>query len=256
MTGIRRQSGLQALRWHWNYKVVAFAVCFLPLTVALGFWQLHRAAEKREILAADDAKANTDPVPFRAALANVDKRFLRVWATGEVDNGRTFLADNRVRHGRPGYEVVSPFRDAESGRWLLVNRGWIAGGLDRNVVPAVPPLAGVVTLTGYLYQSPSKAFVLGEDRWQAGQWPQIVQVVEPELLQERLGESLFPYVLRLENSASPGLETGWELVNLAPGMHIGYAVQWFAMAVALLILTIFANSNLASLLRRPEQPHE
>ncbi|MGK2914904.1 MAG: SURF1 family protein [Porticoccaceae bacterium] len=228
----------------------------MPLTVALGLWQLHRAEEKRGILAADEARANAEPVSLADAQGVPDKRFLRVRVTGTIDNERVFLVDNRVRHGRPGYEVVSPFHAIETGRWLLVNRGWIAGGLDRRVLPPVPLLPGIVTLTGYLYQSPGKPFVLGSDQWQPGRWPQIVQHAEPDLLAERLGQSLFPYVLRLDASASPGLETGWEVVNMPPGTHIGYAVQWFALALALVILTIFANSNLTELLRRAEKQDE
>ena len=48
----------------------------------------------------------------------------------------------------------------------------------------------------------------------------------------------------------PGaLETGWQVVNVVPGMHTGYAVQWSALSMALLILTLFANSNLGAVLK-------
>lgn len=249
MTKGRRRFALSALRWRWNYKVLVFAICFLPVTVGLGFWQLHRAEEKRSILAADHARAIAPPISFREALAVSDPRFLRVRLTGEIDNQRTFLVDNRVRHGMPGYEVVSLLHETDTGEALLINRGWIAGGLDRSVLPRIPLLPQLITVTGYLYMSPGRPFVLGEDRWQPGVWPQLVQYAEPKLLQARLGEVLFPYVLRLEQSISPGLETGWDVVNMPPATHIGYAVQWFALGVALVVLTIFANSNLATLLR-------
>ncbi len=247
-------AGAQRFRWRLNYRILTLALCVLPVTVVLGFWQLHRAADKRALLAVHAAREAAAPVPFADVKAAADNHYLRVVAAGELDNERFFLVDNRVRNGRPGYEVVSPLRTDE-GRWLLVNRGWIAGGLDRRVVPVVPSLTGDFKLTGYLYRIPGKPFALGDDQWQPGVWPQIIQHVEPERLAERLGVELFPYSLRLEASGSPGLEPGWEIVNLPPSTHVGYAVQWFALAATLLVLTVFANSNLAALLRRSSQPH-
>lgn len=247
-------AGVPRLHWRWNYRVLAMAACLFPVTLALGFWQLHRADEKRALLEVHAGRAAADPVPFAGIKARADNDYLRVVVTGKIDNERVFLVDNRVRHGRPGYEVVSPLR-TDDGRWLLVNRGWIQAGLDRRVLPVVPPLTGEVKLTGYLYRNPGKPFSLGDDQWQPGRWPQIVQHVEPERLEERLGVDLFPYSLRLEASASPGLEPGWEIVNLPPSTHIGYAVQWFALAATLLVLTVFANSNLAAVLRRSSPPH-
>jgi cytochrome oxidase assembly protein ShyY1 len=67
-------------------------------------------------------------------------------------------------------------------------------------------------------------------------------------LERRLGRALFPDVVRLESS--PGLDTGWIVVNLTPEQHLGYAVQWFALATALAILTFVTNSNIAEVLRR------
>jgi len=35
-----------------------------------------------------------------------------------------------------------------------------------------------------------------------------------------------------------------------PSKHTGYAVQWFAMALVLLIMAVIANSNLADWLKQ------
>ena len=45
-------------------------------------------------------------------------------------------------------------------------------------------------------------------------------------------------------------QTGWTTVAVQPQKHTGYAVQWFAMALTLLIMTIVANSNIVSWLKK------
>jgi cytochrome oxidase assembly protein ShyY1 len=59
------------------------------------------------------------------------------------------------------------------------------------------------------------------------------------------------YQLRLDQDSIGALKTGWTTVAVKPEKHVGYAVQWFAMAITLLIMTIIANSNVVSWLKRP-----
>ncbi len=245
----RQQTATPTLGWHWNWKLLLFAGLFLPLTVALGFWQLLRADEKRLLLDLQQQREANGPQPFASISGDVDNQFLAVRVVGHFDNERTVLLDNRVRHGQPGYEAVSLFKVAASDQWLLVNRGWLAGGLDRRVLPSVPKVTGEQTLTGHLYRQSTPPLRLGDNGWQQQRWPQIVQSLQPAEAGLWVGETLFPYLLRLDQRAPGALQTGWTIVNVQPGKHIGYAVQWFAMAATLLILTVFASSNLGTVLR-------
>lgn len=45
-----------------------------------------------------------------------------------------------MQAGRAGYHVIAPLRMEGSDAVVLVNRGWIELGSDRNVLPE-PPLA-------------------------------------------------------------------------------------------------------------------
>ena len=91
--------------------------------------------------------------------------------------------------------------------------------------------------------------MLGEDIWKPGNGPVIIQNASPELISEKLGQKFYDYHLRLEADSPGALETGWVIVNVQPSKHTGYAVQWSALAVALIILGLFANSNLGSVVR-------
>lgn len=240
-------------QWQPNRGVLALVVLFLPLTVALGFWQLDRAAYKQQLVNDYRLRAEAPPRPLLQVdleSDNGDHDYRRVEARGVFDNQRTLLLDGRIREGRPGYEVVVPFRLAD-GRWLLVNRGWIAGSLNRAELPVVPPVTGEVVVTGYLYRPPGEPFTLGDEIW-LETWPQVLQNLDPAWLSEQLSLPLPDYRLRL----APGigaLEADWDVVSVQPDKHTAYAVQWFAMALALAVLAVFANSNLASLLSRHKE---
>ena len=255
----------EKFEWQWNWKVLAFTLFFLPVTLTAGFWQLHRAEEKRAILAAQSALHANAPVAF-AGVDNsngstgadsfpehddgtVAQRYLLVTATGEVHPEQVFLIDNRVYGGRPGYEVLVPVKvvmDGGESLWLMVNRGWLAGGLDRSQLPVIPPLEGIPAFTGYLYQPFGKHLVLAEDVWAGGVSPLVIQHFDHGKLERNLGGKVYPYSLRLEESPNRELKINWIIVNVQPEKHTAYAVQWFAMAFALVILTVFANSNIST----------
>lgn len=259
----------EKFEWQWNWKVLAFTLFFLPVTLSAGFWQLHRAEEKREILSAQSTLHANAPIAF-AGVGNGDdstgadsssvhspehnertlaQRYLRVTATGEVHPQQVFLIDNRIHGGRPGYEVLIPLKvvmDGGESLWLMVNRGWLGGGLDRSQLPAIPPLAESPTFSGYLYQPFGKHLVLADDVWAAGVSPLVIQHFDHDKLEHYLGGKVYPYSLRLEESHNRELKNNWIIVNVQPEKHTAYAVQWFAMAFALVILTVFANSNIST----------
>lgn len=235
-----------SFHWQPNGKLVLFVVFFLPLTIALGFWQLSRADQKQALVDEFERRQAAAPVAVDSLNGSV-RQYVRIMAQGRFDNERSILLDNRIRQGRAGYEVVTPFEVAPSGRWLLVNRGWIAAGPSREQLPPVPAVTGKVALSGYLYQ-PGDPFTLGEEQWRE-HWPQVLQNLDAERLADRLGVALDGYSLRLDDGAPGALRVGWTVINVQPERHIAYAVQWFALAAALVVLALFANSNLGALLR-------
>ncbi len=239
-------------RWQPNKGVVAFVVVFLPVTLALGVWQLERAGEKRRLLDTWQARRSAAPVALATLDPAGDHQYRRVRVEGRYLNDKTLLLDGRIRGGRPGYEVITAFQPTGDGRRLWVNRGWIPGSLDRSQLPDVPAVADRRNLTGHLYRSPGEPFSLGEAPWR-NNWPQVWQHLDIGRLDTRLAGESWRWRLRLEQGAPGALETGWDTVTVLPARHIGYAVQWFALAGALLLLGLFANSNLGALFKRNKE---
>src|SRR5690606_37608141 len=97
----------------------------LPVLVWLGFWQLERGEQKREMLAQQDAQAQATPLSPAEVELMASPAYSRVYLQGSFDAEHSFLLDSRTRDGKVGVELLQPFQDQPSGRWVIVNRGWI-----------------------------------------------------------------------------------------------------------------------------------
>ena len=75
-------------------------------------------------------------------------------------------------------------------------------------------------------------------------------------LSEATGLAVAPYPVRIDAGEPGALLVDWQIVNVSPAKHTGYAVQWFTMAVALAIIFLLRNSNLWDVLRGRQSENE
>jgi surfeit locus 1 family protein len=237
--------------WQSNSKILLFSALFLPLLLILGYWQLLRADEKQEIVNQYQTNRQQPSLTDAQMLDNgQDYQYRQAAIQGEADNERVIILDNRVKYGRPGYEVLQAITISGSAKKLLINRGWVPADLDRSILPVIPSLTGNIQLRGYLYRTLKGGYRLDDGVRNLAQGPSRVGWITVERAEQLFGESFYPYQLRLDSDSVGALETGWPTVSIYPEKHTAYAVQWFAMAVTLFILTLIANSNLISFIRR------
>lgn len=226
-----------------NGKVTILTLLVLPLLLSLGQWQLERVSEKREIELQFLTRQQQPAVSIEELDPQDDLAFTPVRLQGSFDKSRQFLLDNRTQGGQLGYEVLQPFLTSQ-GSWVLVNRGWIAGHIDRRTLPPIPPVEGDLLTHGSIYVSPGKPFLLKEQIIEKPSWPLVIQAVELDKLASVMGQTFFPYVVRLDAGANGALRVDWQPMNQEPAKHTAYAVQWFTMAVALVLWFGFANTNM------------
>ena len=58
------------------------------------------------------------------------------------------------------------------------------------------------------------------------------------------GKSVCPYEVRIDPAAPLALVAEWLVVKQSWAKHMGYAVQWFAMAAVLLLIGVLLMSNI------------
>lgn len=217
-----------------------FTTVFLPVLISLGLWQLAREQEKRELQSLYDLRQSGLPLSLdQIDWAMADLSYQKVQVNGSFDNAHYFLLDNRIREGRVGYEVLMPFL-TDSGSTLILNRGWIAQGESRAVLPLLMPVDGQVSVEGILYVPLSDQFVLSEiQESNSGTWPRVVQKIDIPAWSTALGRDLMPYSVRISQNSPGALEASWQTINMLPEKHRAYAVQWFTMALALLLMYLY-----------------
>lgn len=225
----------------WCATLVLF-----PLLCGLGLWQWERAAEKAQWLsqaeqhdtAIDMARLNDLE---RAQLPDFQRVRLKGWYRGKA----IILLDNRIRQGQVGYEVYTRFID-EQAREYLINRGWVAAPAARNLLPMILTDEHELAIQGVIYRSKGKPLLLSSSLNTETGWPMRVQSIDIGALNQTQGWSLYPDEIRLADDDQPGaFTTGWKLSMMTPEKHQAYAVQWFSLAVVLLILASLAHRKLA-----------
>jgi len=220
----------------WVLAIVAIASF-----TSLGFWQSRRAIEKQAMLdAAAQVLAAREPVPLAAAADRARRRDYD-WSSGEgeFDARGPLWLDNQQRDGRAGiraYRLFVPDR----GVPLLVDLGWLPLPGDRTL-PAIQRPPGRIVVRGLLAPPPSAGLALGSGVVRHGDgW--LLTRIDTTAIGPVLGLSvpLAPRVLRLDPALPLGYDRDLQLLanTLPPEKHRGYALQWFALALAVFVTAL------------------
>lgn len=209
----------------------------------LGLWQLQRKAEKEELFALFESAPS---MQLEEALASAIP-FTRVRASGRLDSRRHFLQDNRMLLGRPGVHVLTPF-DFGGYQQVLVNRGWLPMAADRRTLPAVRTEDALREISGRLVPFTSTGPRLGEaDKLARDEWPQLVTYLDRQPAAAALGTPLAGWIILLDSDQPDGFEDRqWQPAVMEPAVHGGYALQWFSLSAAAIIIWLVLGFRKAS----------
>lgn len=213
----------------------------LPILLMLGNWQWHRASQKQQMLDSIQQRKQHKPLLIDKVPANIQQAmYYPLILDGEYLNQYTILLDNRIHEHAAGYDVYTPFLPKDKNKAILVNRGWVSMGETRNNLPTIQPLDGNTKVLGTI-ASPSNGFVLTPSELKIDKKPILVQKIDLNQLAELIKQPLEEYILIL-NSHQPGsLIYNWNPVIMPPAKHVAYSVQWYGLALTLLIIYIALN---------------
>lgn len=219
------------------------ALLAIALFARLGTWQLERRDEKQAMV---DAVARVlearDARPLAVAADDGrDRGYDWAAGTGRFADAPAVILDNQGRDERPGVRVYRAFLP-DAGAPLLVELGWKPLPGDRTM-PVVPrPDASHVE--GLLLPPPSPGLALGTPVAQAD-GSLLAIALDLPTLRDALGlPDLAPRVLKPDPEGGlagvPGYARDLEILpnTLPPERHLGYAVQWFALAAAVLAIAL------------------
>jgi len=223
------------------FRALAGLVAVAMLS-ALGFWQLDRARQKRELHALFTQRLEQPALDLslHAAVPLADAAWRATRAHGTY-GPPAFLLDNRIRDGRVGYDVLSTLTLAD-GKRVLVDLGWVPAGATRREIPPLEIPAQAATINGRLAPAPSTGIALGPpmppEQVAPGLWR--IQRVDFADLGARFGADYLPALVYLDAGAPDGYDRDRALPTPDDGKHTAYAVQWFSMAGVVVIIFLLS----------------
>jgi len=250
-------NGIRLGRYRIRVALLPAIVALIMLMVLLsaGFWQLDRAEEKRRLVVQQAYRGAKNAIVLDPGLLAAQQleqlRHRRANASGNYRADKQYLLDNRTHKHVAGYHVLTPLRLQGGDAHVLVNRGWLPVGPDRRQLPDLVVTLQSLSQEGLIVAPPAPGLVLGSSGYEGAGWPRVVQQVDLARIEEQLGAPVLPFVLRLSPESEHGYVREWQIrAGLSPERHVGYAVQWFALAVALVVLCTWAAVG-----RAPEDGH-
>lgn len=227
----------------------------LVLLVALGGWQTSRYMAKKKREQTRERRIQKPPVEIDSLEdLDEDSNYRRVELHGKLDTSTRISIKHRSYNGDPGSWLVQPFEFDDSDDVLLVNRGWIPfqkakDDLDRYAQPPDDQ-----PLVGLLYRLPNvvadeenrRKLQRGEldIRGARSDWDTFDVAAIHDALAASTPEGPYTVILAPKHTGDRYPIASYEHVTkpyLTATRHLGYAVFWFAVALALVGIYVAAG---------------
>jgi cytochrome oxidase assembly protein ShyY1 len=221
-------------------KLWLLAIVVIALFCRAGAWQLDRAEQKRAMLA-ESEKVLAERIPLPLSAAGDPARMSAFdWAAGEgrFASAPAVLLDNQSRGYRAGIRVYRVFLPVAAPP-LLVELGWLPLPGDRRL-PAIGNPAGPLHVAGLLAPPPSPGIAGASAAPQADGSLLAIGLDHTALADALHVPTLAPRVLKLDPALKLGYARDLDILpnTLTPDRHLGYAVQWFGLALTVLVVAL------------------
>jgi len=234
MTGFRPQ-----------FWPTAIAIPIVLLCLGLGSWQIQRLFWKEGLIAARAAAVAAPPVvvPQTAAEA-LGMEFRHVTDEGVFLNDKEIFLGATSEGGVNGYQVLTPLRE-DDGRIVFVDRGFIPAEIKDRSKRKAGELAGPVRVDGLLRLPPDGRpnWFLPDNRPDLNYW---FWVDLPAMAAADKLDRVAPVYVDADATPNPG---GWPQGGVTrlelPNNHLQYAITWFSLAVAMIVIYVLFHRRTA-----------
>lgn len=228
--------------WHLQLRLVPSLLTLLLLFtfVQLGCWQLRRAAEKEALaLKLQTGTSQINSLPTILGMPEADRRYQVIQLRGRFIGSTQLLLDNQMHEKMAGYRIFSLFHPEDSEKLMLIDRGWIPLGEDRRNLPSSSMLTSVpkntIEIKGRL-DYPNQGLMLRDADLLEPMGDFLrVQAIDFSLLSNFFKTPLYPFIVKLEDTSPYAFEASTPQISMPATKHLGYALQWFTMALVTLI---------------------
>lgn len=237
-----------------NYSILGMVFLISGIFSYLGYWQMSKASKKLAELDSTLELASAEPMDIRNvsfAGPQIDRKVLQ--ARSVVASGR-YLLDKNIyliyRHHKNliGYEIINPFRLDGDGGIVFVSRGWATASSLQELAEKIELIGGPLTLRGQLH-IPEDA-KLPESAFPSEKWPLVLREFDVVKVGALFSGVVYPYIVRLGEGERDSLVRYWPIIKPDIGKHFSYSIQWFLMAILVLVAALILSSDLKETVHR------
>ena len=214
----------------------ALILATLALLISLGFWQLDRADEKRAIEGQIDSANSGDVKLIDSAEFLKDKEYYHVRLQGSYVGDKQFIYDNQIVDQISGYYVLTPFVLKGASKAILINRGFIPWNGRRDKLADID-IGEKLAEVKVQISIPVKRMELKVSET-IGAFPVLIQALDLDEMSTISSLDFVSVVGLLSSESEDGYIRQWEPYTGSIERHIGYAIQWFLMALVLAFIGI------------------
>lgn len=226
-------SGFRPLLWP-----TLFTIPMLLLCLGLGAWQVQRLFWKQELIAQREVALAAAPIPAPRSMSEArGMEFRHVTDQGVFLNDKEIFLGATSEGGGQGYQVLTPLREP-SGRIVFINRGFVPGELKDPAKRSAGQISNEASVKGLLRLPPAgrPVWFLPDNRPDLNYW---FWVDIPAMAAADKLDQVAPFYIDADATPNPG---GWPkggVTRLAlPNNHLQYAITWFSLAVALVVIYV------------------
>lgn len=231
---------MNLLGYNFSPKIwaVIVSVVFVIIFIELGKWQLSRAEEKNTRQEQLDLLSKEPVVRVPGSVIKLEEyQYRTVEVIGEYRPEEMVYLDNKTYKGHAGYHILMPIQLSNSSLHVVVNRGWVATGKDRSILPAVLTEQGEVKITGLAVSPDIRTLELSKHMVEGMVWENFTL----QRYKETTGYDLQPIMILQNDQFEDGLIREWPRPDSGSAKNYGYAVQWFALAITTIIIFLILN---------------
>lgn len=228
-------------------SLVSTLIMLVALIVScfLAYWQNGRIDEKRALQAQYSAMLSAPALSLNKLIESdyplldeqqlLEKQWQRVSVKGQFLEEFQFLLDSQVFKGKPGYNAIIPLRIENTEHIVLINRGWIPAGENREQIPKIPPLTETQPIFGQLAKPKTAS-----PGFQETSIDNKVQLfINLAALSDKIGSPLLPMIIQLDERTIGPLPRKWPEYQAKVEMHEFYVLHWLVVALLSLFIYIY-----------------
>ena len=213
-------------------------LAFPIITFGLGTWQLYRLQWKLGIIERLKDKKFMSPIDYPLDLdyqkAN-ELEYTKIKVKGEFDNNNEMFLGPRNHNGEYGVHLIVPFKISETGKYILVNRGWIPSEKKEVKKRESGLVKGETELEGFIRKKPVQARFIHDN--QNSLKDNFWYFIEPQKMLPKDYDVIVIEEVEVEQSIKKSkYPIGGCTIFEVRNQHLEYALTWYATSIATFLL--------------------